>query len=140
MPEPGISLTREPASRHGSHPPAIFDSARRDIGIAVGTAVADGPPHRSQHALLGESPGGIAPPGAPRTGRDSLPSSGSHHPAIHGRAPALQWANSPGSRPATLARSCRARRGRWRSRLYFRCSHRTRYVLMRLSSRVNLNV
>ena len=35
---------------------------------------------------LGESPGGIAPPGARRTGREPLSSSGSHRPTVGARA------------------------------------------------------
>jgi hypothetical protein len=44
----------------------------------------------------------------------------------HGRAPAVQWAKSLGSRVATVARKLQARMGWRRSRLYFCVAHRTR--------------
>ena len=73
----------------------------------------------------GESPGGIAPPGALRTGREPLSSSGSHHPAA-GLIPIGQCANSFGSRRATRPNQCSARR-RWRlNLLYFRRTQCTR--------------
>ena len=48
----------------------------------------------------GESPGGIAPPGARRTVRERLRSYSSHHPAAGVSPSRCQWANSRGSRRA----------------------------------------
>ena len=58
----------------------------------------------------GESPGGVAPPGARRTVLERLRSYGSHHPAAGRRPKRYQWANSLSSRPATPTSQCAARR------------------------------
>ena len=50
-----------------------------------------------------ESPGGISPPGAHRTGREPLDSSGSYHPAVRGFAPAAHRVIRSGERRATLS-------------------------------------
>ena len=57
---------------------------------------------------LGESPGGVTPPGARRTGREPLDSSGSHRPAVgaHAEAPVREQprlaSEDSGQEPACL--------------------------------------
>ena len=72
-----------------------------------------------------EWPGGIAPPGSLRTGREPLDSPGSHHPAA-GLDKAGQWANSVGERLMTSRNHLYAFLGLRLRRLYFLMAHRTR--------------
>src|SRR5260370_14448664 len=71
----------------------------------------------------GESPRGVSPRGARRTGQDTLASSGSHHGATL-RANS-QWANNSGQRREMLAIQCLALRVWVRSFLYLRLVQRT---------------
>ena len=79
----------------------------------------------ARSASRGESPGGIAPPGARRTVRERLRSYSSHHPAAGVSPSRCQWSEQPGARRARPPSQCVTRR-RWRrSLLYFRMAHRT---------------
>src|SRR5205809_6792817 len=71
----------------------------------------DAPAPAADAEAAGESPGGISPPGALRSGREPLDSSGSHHPAL-GSTPRRQWAKRVGSGCARLAKNLRARPAR----------------------------
>src|SRR5215216_1886080 len=66
----------------------VTDSVPRNRGARFAQTSVRHPPMLPTLSppRLGESPGGISPPGARRTGRDSLPSSGSHRPAVGARA------------------------------------------------------
>jgi hypothetical protein len=77
-----------------------------------------------RHAVVVESPGGVAPPGSHRTRREPLGSPGSCHPACG--CEAVQWAKSRGCRRWTACSRSHARLSLPRSRLYFRIAHRTR--------------
>src|ERR1700737_4185077 len=83
------------------------------------------PPSLAPHVDVAESrrrespPPALAEPG----GNLSAPRAPIVQPS--GRTPNRQWANRPGCRLATSARNLRARRGRRRSRLFFRMAHLT---------------
>ena len=71
----------------------------------------------------GVSSGGeLAPLRPPRTGRETLASSGSYTPAS-GRTPCRHRTNRSGSRRAMRPSQCIAARSRRRNRVYFRCAH-----------------
>ena len=81
----------------------------RSFGFLPGSA------HDQQESRRGEShPPALAEPGV------NLSAHGAPIVQRSGRTPNRQWANRPGCRLATSARNLRARRGRRRSRLYFR--------------------
>ena len=90
--------------------------------------------HRRERELTVESPGGIAPPGAHRTGLETLASSGSYRPA-GGLASKRQRKNNPGSRTTTRPNQWYALTQWPRRRLYFRIAHFIRAnVKLRLST------
>src|SRR5215831_17243861 len=69
-------------------------------------------PAGSRSCIAGRVAGGVSPPGSLRTGRDSLPSSGSHGPASEGRGElpvgeegwlVLVYAYQPGERPGGVS-------------------------------------
>ena len=106
----------ESLRRHRRREPVI-DEVRRDVqAVAV-----DG---RSPQRV--ESPGGVSPPGAHRSGRERLRSSGSYRPAAV-LCSIGQWANSVGVRQAMSRTQCSARLRCRRRRLYFDIAHRARH-------------
>src|SRR5829696_66132 len=104
------------------HPPTLFVSVRG--GGEIHEASGRGESH----------PPALAEPG--------VSVSAHRAPTVQpsGRTPTRQWAKRAGSRRATLASHFTAW-VRWpRNRLYFRMAQRTRYSLMRLRTRNNLDL
>ncbi len=79
-----------------------------------------------KHTCCVESPGGVSSPGAHRSGRERLRSSGSYRPAAV-LCSIGQWANSVGVRQAMSRTQCSARLRCRRRRLYFDIAHRARH-------------
>jgi hypothetical protein len=83
-----MSTVRRATSGYLSTPErssAAFQGGRAaDITIGFARARTTRRTSREKPATSGEWPGGVSPPGSLRTGRDSLPSSGSHGSASKG--------------------------------------------------------
>ena len=132
-----ISPTMRPrvrASRAAGNPVAlpVTDRCRRHQATAF-LGLSETPPRPA------EWPGGSHPPALTDSGRDSLPSSGSCHPACSTVRTHDQWAKSAGECRLTPRSHFSARRRLVRSRLYFCRAQRMRYSSICLRDRNNLD-
>ena len=116
--DPGKSFVGHPdATQFGTSP------SRRVFQQQLAKSLTEHSRNTAEPNPPGESPGGVSPRGARRTGQDTLASSGSHHGATLGAN--SQWANSSGQRREMLAIQCLALRTCARSFLYLRLAQRT---------------